>query len=74
MPMSDIRMIQLLVCLALGVAGIALVIVQYLRNRRRGNTQAVKFLVLGLIVVPVLLVPVWLYLGQLWIIVSGGAG
>lgn len=69
----EVTAIQLLVCLVLGVVGLTLVILQFVRNRRRENTQAVKFFVLGLIAVPALLMPVWLYIGQLWTVITGGA-
>jgi len=69
----EVTTIQPLLCLVLGVAALTLVILQFVRNRRRKNTQAVKFFVLGLIVVPVLLVPVWLYIGQIWTVITGGA-
>lgn len=68
----DVSTVQLLVCLVLGAAGVTLVILQFVRNRRRKNTQAVKFFVLGLIAVPALLVLVSIYVGQIWRVVSGG--
>jgi uncharacterized membrane protein len=67
----DVSTIQLLVCLVLGAVGFTLVILEFVRNRRRQNTQAVKFLVLGLIAVPALLVLVSIYVGQIWTVVSG---
>lgn len=69
--MPDVLTIQLIACLVLGAAGVALVIGQYVRNRRRENVGAVKFLILGLIIVPVLLILVSMYIGQLWISVTG---
>jgi len=69
--MPDVLTIQLVACLVLGAAGVALVIGQYVRNRRRENVGAVKFLILGLIIVPVLLILVSMYIGQLWISVTG---
>jgi FtsH-binding integral membrane protein len=69
--MPDVLTIQLVACLVLGAAGVALVIGQYVRNRRRENVGAVKFLTLGLIIVPVLLILVSMYIGQLWISVTG---
>lgn len=69
--MPDVLTIQLVACLVLGAAGVALVIGQYVRNRRRENVGAVKFLILGLIIVPVLLILVSMYIGQLWINVTG---
>lgn len=71
--MQDILTIQLVACLALGAVGVTLVILQYVRNRRRQNVGAVKFLILGLIIVPVLLMLVSMYINQLSIIVTGGA-
>ncbi len=71
--MAEVTPIQLLVCLVLGLAGLTLVILQFVRNRRRQNTQAVKFLVLGLIAVPVLLVLVSIYVGQIWTVITAGA-
>jgi cytochrome c oxidase assembly factor CtaG len=68
----DVSAVQLLVCLVLGAVGVTLVILQFVRNRRRQNTQAVKFFVLGLIAVPALLVLVSIYVGQIWRVVSGG--
>lgn len=69
----DVSAVQLLVCLALGAVGVTLVILQFVRNRRRQNTQAVKFFVLGLIAVPALLVLVSIYVGQIWTVITAGA-
>lgn len=69
----DVSTVQLLVCLVLGAVGVTLVILQFVRNRRRQNTQAVKFSVLGLIAVPALLVLVSIYVGQIWTVITAGA-
>jgi ABC-type spermidine/putrescine transport system permease subunit II len=69
---DQVHTIQLVICLGAGAVAVALVLLQYIRNRRKGSAQATKFLILGLIVVPVLLVGLSLYIGQFWIIATTG--
>ena len=68
--MVQFQTIQLVTCLSVGAVAVALVVLRYVRNRRKGSAQAKKFLILGLIVVPVLLVGLSLYIGQFWIIAT----
>lgn len=62
--------LQALVCLVLGLIALILITWQFIRGRRAGSAHSTKRFVLGLFVVPVLLVAVWLYLGQFQIILG----
>ena len=68
--MGPVQLVQACAAVALGVPAVVLVVRHYLLSNR--GKQAMKFLVLGLISVPVLLGLLTFYIGQIGRVVTTG--